>query len=383
MINIKELRGIKIIFEIFVEFIPSGVTFGIIEGDTITWKKSSNSFDMDIFSIGEKLDYNSIQLMSIREKKVLTKKITDSVSGIPLTIISIPITGEDDNVNGAFFIGFKRVHPIIASFGNFAPMLSRMFPEGVFLYISDLKKNIQHQSSKEFDLPDRHAGYELAEGNIAYTTIKTKQIVFKEVDASRYGVPALTVNYPLFDEDDSNEVVGTFGFVIPKKTAGYLRGMSDDLNCGLTEISQAIKQLADSSTNIHTNELELDSVIKGIISLSDEINNVSVFIKKIAEETNMLGLNAAIEAARAGVAGKGFSVVANEIRKLSDQWKNTVPQIKKLTEDIKTRVEEAGKKSKQSIFSSEEQAAATEEIIAGIGEITALAENLNVIAKKV
>ena len=164
---------------------------------------------------------------------------------------------------------------------------------------------------------------------------------------------------------------------------GSTAGMSDDLNCGLTEISQAIKQLADSSTNIHTNELELDSVIKGIISLSDEINNVSVFIKKIAEETNMLGLNAAIEAARAGAAGKGFSVVANEIRKLSDQSKNTVPQIKKLTEDIKTRVEEAGKKSKQSIFSSEEQAAATEEIIAGIGEITALAENLNVIAKKV
>ena len=69
--------GIKIVFEIFVKFIPSGVTFGIIEGDTITWKKSSNSFDIDIFSIGEKLDYNSIQLMSIREKKVLTKKITD------------------------------------------------------------------------------------------------------------------------------------------------------------------------------------------------------------------------------------------------------------------------------------------------------------------
>ena len=47
--------GIKIVFEIFVKFIPSGVTFGIIEGDTITWKKSSNSFDMDIFSIGENL----------------------------------------------------------------------------------------------------------------------------------------------------------------------------------------------------------------------------------------------------------------------------------------------------------------------------------------
>jgi methyl-accepting chemotaxis protein len=54
----------------------------------------------------------------------------------------------------------------------------------------------------------------------------------------------------------------------------------------------------------------------------------------MADETQMSGLNAAIEAARAGDAGRGFGVVAEEIRKLSDQSKQTAEQIRQLTKTI-------------------------------------------------
>ncbi len=123
--------------------------------------------------------------------------------------------------------------------------------------------------------------------------------------------------------------------------------------------------------------------IKEVTGLSEEINEVSAFIKEIADETKMLGLNAAIEAARADDAGRGFGVVAEEIRKLSDQSKSTVPKIKKLTNIIMAKVDEVSDKSRNSLHSSQEQAAATEEITASIEEIAAMTEELNKIAKAI
>jgi len=337
---------------------------------------------MDIFSVGSKLGNDSIAHRAIVEKRTLTEKVPRSFYGTRLITVAIPIVNEEGDAVGAFSIIFPRLHPVVAAFDNFAPILAEMFPEGVFLYTTDLQRIMQRQASKEFDLPSKRVGVELTESDISSKTIKTKQISFDSLDSSVYGVPVQVVNYPLFDEDNKNEIVATFGIIIPKKTATQLRDMSGNLDNGLSGISAAIEQLAASASHIHTNEQELNNDIKGIFSISDEINEVSGFIKDIADETKMLGLNAAIEAARAGDAGRGFGVVAEEIRKLSEQSKSTVPRIKKLTDGIKTNVTIVSQKSESSLHASQEQAAASEEITASIEEITSMAEELNRIAKQ-
>lgn len=70
---------------------------------------------------------------------------------------------------------------------------------------------------------------------------------------------------------------------------------------------------------------------------------------------NFLGLNAAIEAARAGEAGRGFGVVAEEIRKLSDQSKDTANQIALFIKDIQSRVEIAQEASTANLKASEDR----------------------------
>ena len=382
MIKISELKTMKMFTEIIANIIPGGIMFLYIEGNVVEWKKSSDKFDMEIFNVGNKIGTTSIAACAMEKKKMLIEKVPRSLYGKRLITIAIPVTNEDDEVVGCFSTVFPRLHPVAAAFEDFAPILAEMFNEGAFIYMSDLQKIAYRQPSKKFDMPSIFTGYELQEKDIAYKVIKSKQPIIADIDAAKYGVPLSVANYPLYDEDNGEEIVATLGVVTPKRTAAQLRDLSGNLENGLTGISAAIEQLAASATSIHANEQKLNASIKEVIGLSEEINEVSAFIKDIADETKMLGLNAAIEAARAGETGRGFGVVAGEIRKLSDQSKSTVPRIRKLTDNIKAKVDDAREKSKSSLYASQEQAAATQEITASIEEITVMSEELNKIATR-
>lgn len=382
MISINELNGLKKYLEIQANVTKNRPIYVITEGDVITWKKDSDVFDLDGLKIGDKMSSKTSAVLAASQNKVLTDIVPEFVYGRKLLVNSIPIVNEAGDAIGAFTTLNTRLHPITSAFNHFAPILVEMFPEGAILYMTDLKKFTYKQSSSIFNLPVNEVGDEIKEGDIVDRTIRTKKMVIEEVNASHYGIPLLVASYPLFDEDDENQVIETLGMVIPKKTAAQLREMSENLDNGLSGISAAIEELAAAASQIHENEKALNLDIKEIINLSDAINQISVFIKEIADETKMLGLNAAIEAARAGEAGRGFGVVAEEIRKLSEESKSTVPKIKELTDNIKNTVDKVITQSNSSLSSSQEQAAASEEITASIEEITSMAEELNRVSKQ-
>lgn len=382
MMTQTEVKTFKMIAEMQIENITGSAIYFVSEEDKIVWNLSSNNFRINALEVGQKLNAQSCTLRAIREKKTVTIKMPRAIYGTRIIATATPVVDEMGTVTGAVTIVYPRLHPVASAFDNFAPILSEMFPEGVFLYATDLHEIIKIQPSKKFNVSNIRIGYKLKDDDIALKTVKSGKVSIEEFDSGRFGIPVLVMNCPLLDEDNVKEVVGTFGIIVPKGAAFQLRGMSNNIDNGLEGIASSIEELAASANQIHSNERKLNNTLKEVYKYSDEINVVSAFIKEIAEKTNMLGLNAAIEAARAGDLGRGFSVVANEIRKLSEQTKNSLPKIKELTDNIKNRVNDASTISETNLYASEEQSAATEEINASIEEISSLAEELNKVSRE-
>lgn len=139
----------------------------------------------------------------------------------------------------------------------------------------------------------------------------------------------------------SLEIAGTVQDFTEKADQGYKTSQeikhSAEETMDNVSNAQEKAQLIFSDTKIHLEKAIDDAKI------ADQISILSKSINEIITQTNLLALNASIEAARAGEYGKGFSVVAEEIRKLAEQSKNNIAQIDEVTERVKEVVNNLAK----------------------------------------
>ncbi|WP_391560568.1 methyl-accepting chemotaxis protein [Robertmurraya sp.] len=137
-------------------------------------------------------------------------------------------------------------------------------------------------------------------------------------------------------------------------SANMVDGVSKN---GNKVVQHAIKQMS----HIYDSVLEVAGVIDNLGSQSKEISQITKVITSIADQTNLLALNAAIEAARAGEHGKGFAVVADEVRKLAVQSKSSSNEIIDLILKIQTGTNQAVKSMEKSTLEVENGSIAVNE----------------------
>lgn len=106
-----------------------------------------------------------------------------------------------------------------------------------------------------------------------------------------------------------------------------INSMAEDGNSKLKFLFDSMKNVNESFDTVRNKVINLDNHV-------EKVNDITVIINDIAEQTDLLALNAAIESARAGEVGKGFSVVAEEIRKLAEQSKMSANDINGLISSI-------------------------------------------------
>lgn len=143
------------------------------------------------------------------------------------------------------------------------------------------------------------------------------------------------------------------------KSATQLNDSSEQIRTGMEQLADEAEKLAAHSETLASTSLQATAE-------AEKTQDILKLIEDIAKQTNIIGLNAAIEAARVGKAGQGFSVVAAEIRKLAEKSSVSIKKIAVITRMIVEYMSTMSGGIKEAGTIAQSQAAASEEVLAAL-----------------
>ncbi len=220
--------------------------------------------------------------------------------------------------------GLETNEQIIAHYIYALSRLNEMQVADVGVCVCNLEQAVFYRPARTLDLKVK-TGDTIKPGSALHRAMQEKRRVTVKMDASLYGVPYVGIGTPILNE--KGEVIGAV--TISESTHRY-----ESLKESSTRMGKSIQTIASTSEEISAQTEEMaaagqamKSTLEKSQNLVKDTDQVMGLIKMIAGQTNLLGLNAAIESARVGEQGRGFGVVAEEIRKLAGVTADSIKNI--------------------------------------------------------
>lgn len=266
---------------------------------------------------------------------------------------------------------------ILAGFAAVAPFLNDIVPGDMGISVIKDAKYIAYVPAQSLNLGNKVG--DPVKGTVSKKCLETGQPVSETISRERstYGIPYAALALPI---KDGNKVIGcvTTTITIDKQekltsVADHVAASSQELTAGMDDLQGKLQMVAKASGDLDKLSMEL----AGTSKKTDDIVN---FIRNVANQTNLLGLNAAIEAARVGEMGRGFGVVAEEVRKLATASADSVHQITQALQQIRNSIDLVARKSSEIDSTINAQVPAIKEMAQASQDLADMAAELNQVA---
>ncbi|MGI6328648.1 MAG: methyl-accepting chemotaxis protein [Dethiobacteria bacterium] len=270
-------------------------------------------------------------------------------------------------------------YTLIEAMLKLAPYIQQLVPFDCSIAVTDREKFLIDRMAKDFEL-ECNEGKPIPKRSGISKAIQSGKVQHTILPKEVYGIPFKSVTVPVTDE--KGNIVGVFAIGLSMKTEETLKEAAHSFASTNEEVIASTEELSAAAQELVSEMEKLNFLREEVEKQVSMTEKLLIFIKKIAADSNLLGLNAAIEAARVGHEGRGFAVVANEIRKMAESSAKSVEEITEIIEAIKREVSKMSEEIPKILQISQHQAAASQEITASIQGLTGYVEDIEKIAEK-
>lgn len=253
-----------------------------------------------------------------------------------------------------------------------APILQKAFLFDCMIGVTDREKFLAYYPTKGLNLGIK-VGDMLRPGSINATAVAENQRMVRKIGKEIYGIPYIAVGYPLVE---NGQVVGCLSTGVTTDQEDRLRGLAESLTEALEGIAEHTESLAREADELAQASHTLSDTAVQMENKIAETSQISQLIRDISTRSNVLGLNAVLEAARAGAAGRGFSVVAEEIRKLSHTTSTSAKDIFRILDEMNGLVGMVSREMEKTMNHSLHQSTRIQELDAVMQELRQMADQL-------
>lgn len=234
------------------------------------------------------------------------------------------------------------------------------YPEDACVIIANKEKVLAYKPGKVVDLKIKVG--ETAEkyrGTLTVDALTSGKFLREERGPEFFGIAYISTAQPIFDD---GEVIGVVSAIISNEKMNNMRLLATELSSAVEEMTATTEELTSASTDVSNRLEELSKLSEFMNKDIQQINSIVNSVKDIAMKSKILGLNAAIEAARSGEHGRGFSVVASEIQKMAENSTESADNIAKQLEYTKKSIDNMNESTNQIAAFTEEYSASMHEL---------------------
>ncbi|MGM5488819.1 MAG: methyl-accepting chemotaxis protein [Nanobdellota archaeon] len=262
-------------------------------------------------------------------------------------------------------------HPALQAVLKVAPFYAELLGSGLMLLVSSLNQYLYYKPCEEIPLKLKAGNRPKPNGGVNKATQAGHRIVeLRERQEASFWL----ISDPIRAPDKS--IVGNMILGMPLEKQQKLIRLSENLIEKSKSALPRVEKLSDATEGFSATNEELKEKFSEIAHDIETINSHLTTIKEISRRSNMLGINASIEATRAGDRGSGFNVVAEHVRNLSNRTSNLVNDVTVALNELDERVTQFNKNIESMSTVAHEEKDALQQLQESFNELISTSDQL-------